>query len=63
MESRQSQREITAAFNQRVNRDRRTAAVEERKGLKRIDFLKGHNQFMGLSSTKVGPDMWTLNVR
>ena len=63
MESRQSQREITAAFNQRVNRDRRTAAVEERKGLKRIDSLKGDNQFMGLSSTKVGPDMWTLNVR
>jgi hypothetical protein len=63
MESLESQREISAAFRQRVTRDPWTAAVEEKKGLKRIDFLKGHNRFMGLSSTKLGPDMWALNVR
>lgn len=63
MESHESQREISTAFHQRVNRDPWRAAVEEKKGLKRIDFLKGHNRFMGLSSTKLGPDMWTLNVR
>jgi hypothetical protein len=59
----ESQRDISAAFRQRVSRDPWTAAVEEQKGLKRIDFLKGRNRFMGLSSTKLGPDMWALNVR
>jgi hypothetical protein len=59
----ESQREISKAFRQRVSRDPWTASVEEKKGLKRIDFLKGHNRFMGLSSTKLGPDTWTLNVR
>jgi hypothetical protein len=63
IESLESQREITAAFFKRVNRDPWTSVVEEKKGLKRIDFLKGHNRFMGLSSTKLGPDMWALNVR
>jgi len=63
MESYDSQRAITAAFHQRFNRDRQTAAVEKKKGLKRIDFLKGHNRFMGLSSTKDGPTVWALNVR
>jgi hypothetical protein len=63
MESFESQRDISAAFHQRVKRGRWTAAVEEQKGLKRIDFLKGRNRFMGLSSTKLGPDMWALNVR
>jgi len=59
----ESRSEISRAFRQRVSRDPRTASVEESKGLKRIDFLKGRNRFMGLSSTKLGPDTWTLNVR
>lgn len=58
-----SQTAIATAFHQRVNRDWQTAAVETKKGLKRIDFLKGHNRFMGLSSTKEGPHVWLLNVR
>jgi len=62
-QSQESQRDISAAFYQRVNRDPWTAAVEKKKGLKRIDFLKGHTRFMGLTSTKVGPDVWVLNVR
>jgi hypothetical protein len=62
-ETSESQRDVTMAFHQRVSRDPWTATVEEQKGLKRIDFLKGYNRFMGLSSTKLGPDMWALNVR
>ncbi|KAG2156961.1 uncharacterized protein EDB93DRAFT_1045554, partial [Suillus bovinus] len=35
-------------------------AEEQRKGLKRVDFLMGRTTFMGLSSTKLGPDTWVL---
>jgi len=34
---------------------------EEKKGVKRVDFLKGR-RFLGLSSTTVGPDFWHINV-
>jgi hypothetical protein len=63
MESHRSRDEISAVFHQRFNRDWQTAAVEKKKGLKRVDFLKGRNRFMGLSSTKEGPTVWALNVR
>ncbi|KAG1730098.1 hypothetical protein EDD22DRAFT_928916 [Suillus occidentalis] len=36
---------------------------EKRKGLKRVDFLMGRTTFMGLSSTKLGPDAWVLNLQ
>jgi len=38
-------------------------AAEQRKGLKRVDFLMGRTTFMGLSSTKLGPDVWVLNLQ
>ncbi|KAG0695056.1 hypothetical protein DFH29DRAFT_957057 [Suillus ampliporus] len=38
-------------------------AEEQRKGLKRVDFLTGRTTFMGLSSTKLGPDAWVLNLQ
>lgn len=38
-------------------------AEEQRKGLKRVDFLMGRTTFMGLSSTKLGPDVWVLNLQ
>lgn len=38
-------------------------AEEQRKGLKRVDFLMGRTTFMGLSSTKLGPDSWVLNLQ
>lgn len=63
LEPRDSQLGITYAFYQRITRDLQTAAVEKRKGLKRVDFLEGHNQFLGLSSTRQGPAVWALHVR
>lgn len=62
MESPASREAITAAFHQRFNRVWQTIAVEKKKGLKRVDFLKGHNRWVGLSSTKQGPTVWMLNV-
>lgn len=38
-------------------------AGERSKGLKRVDFLMGRTTFMGLSSTKLGPDVWVLNLQ
>jgi len=38
-------------------------AEEQSKGIKRVDFLMGNTTFMGLSSTKLGPDVWVLNLR
>ncbi|KAJ8580467.1 hypothetical protein M405DRAFT_834299 [Rhizopogon salebrosus TDB-379] len=38
-------------------------AEELSKGLKRVDFLMGRTTFMGLSSTKLGPDAWVLNLQ
>lgn len=63
MESPEAQHRIGMAFSQRINRDPYTKKVEESKGLKRVDFLRGRNQFMGLSSTKKGPTTWFLDVR
>jgi hypothetical protein len=34
---------------------------EERKGLKRVDFLMGKT-FLGLSATDIAPDFWFVNV-
>lgn len=38
-------------------------AEEQSKGLKRVDFLTGRTTFMGLSSTKLGPNVWVLNLQ
>ncbi|KAJ7279689.1 hypothetical protein C8J57DRAFT_1303982 [Mycena rebaudengoi] len=36
--------------------------LETLKGVKRVDFLKGRNRFLGLSGPIGGPHVWELNV-
>ncbi|KAF9218687.1 hypothetical protein BS17DRAFT_519974 [Gyrodon lividus] len=56
--------EVAIAFHARCGRapSKEAAAEQYHKGLKRVDFLRGRNRFMGLSSTKLGPDVWVLNL-
>ena len=56
--------EVSLAFHSRCGRAPSKEAAEEQyqKGVKRVDFLRGRTRFMGLSSTKVGPDVWILNL-
>ena len=56
--------EVSTAFHKRCQRAPSKEAADEqyRKGVKRVDFLRGQTRFMGLSSTKVGLDVWTLNL-
>ncbi|KAL4064711.1 hypothetical protein V8B97DRAFT_1987272 [Scleroderma yunnanense] len=56
--------EVSYAFHARCEREQERKTVEwmKSRGVRRVDFLRGRNQFMGLSSTKFGPDMWILNV-
>ena len=54
-----SRRAISGAFHTRINGNKE----EMKKGLKRVDFLKGRNTFLGLVSTKEGPHVWRLDLR
>ena len=56
--------EVSIAFHNRCGRAPSKEAADEQyqKGVKRMDFLRGRTRFMGLSSTKVGPDVWILNL-
>jgi hypothetical protein len=56
--------EVSIAFHNRCGRAPSKEAADEQyqKGVKRVDFLRGRTRFMGLSSTKVGPDVWILNL-
>lgn len=56
--------EVSIAFHNRCRRAPTKEAADEQyqKGVKRVDFLRGRTRFMGLSSTKVGPDVWILNL-
>lgn len=56
--------DVSIAFHTRCGRAPSKEAADEQyqKGVKRVDFLLGRTRFMGLSSTKVGPDMWILNL-
>ena len=57
--------EVSIAFHNRCGRAPSKEAADEQyhKGVKRVDFLRGRTRFMGLSSTKVGPDVWILNLQ
>ena len=43
-------------------RDRRSYEAEKSNGLKKIDFLMGHNAFLGLTPSNDGPTTFVLNV-
>jgi len=57
-------RRVTAAYEQRYRRHNRSKGYESEKqgGLRRVDFLMGHNIFTGFSPTTRGPDVWALNT-
>jgi hypothetical protein len=54
----------TKSYQDRYRRhaDRKIYELEKSKGLKRVDFLLGRVAWNGLSSSKLGPDVWVLNV-
>jgi hypothetical protein len=55
----------TKSYEDRCRRlasDPRAFAHEKSKGLKRVDFLLGRVAWNGLSSSKLGPNVWVLNV-
>ncbi|KAJ6627511.1 hypothetical protein B0H10DRAFT_1994944 [Mycena sp. CBHHK59/15] len=58
---------IRQAFHSRCSRlayanDPTAAKSEARRGIRRIDFLLGNHQFVGLLSTSQNPDVWKLVV-
>ncbi|KIJ59982.1 hypothetical protein HYDPIDRAFT_99616 [Hydnomerulius pinastri MD-312] len=54
--------EVTLAFHTRCRRIPSQYEEQKSKGVKRVDFLRNHTTFMGLSSTKRGPDVWAVNL-
>ena len=58
------QRRATRAYEKRYRRLRNTRAYEEEKrgGMKRVDFLMGHTQYLGLSNNPRYPEEWQLHV-
>lgn len=56
--------DVDAAYYTRCGRilDLDERALEQSKGIKRVDILMGKNRFMGLSGTVKGPNIWELNV-
>ncbi|KAF8879365.1 hypothetical protein BD779DRAFT_1551964 [Infundibulicybe gibba] len=62
--TRDAQRIVNDTYRRRCsrNRDPRAIQLEESKGVKRVDFLAERTQFMGLSATPGGPDVWELSL-
>jgi hypothetical protein len=58
--SRHARRIVSAAYESRIRNKRIFEGMDT--GVKRVDCLMGRNRFMGLSSTRVGPGTWALNV-
>ena len=54
----------TRAYEQRYRRQRSVRVYEEEKrgGMKRIDFLMGHTQLLGISNESRRPEEWRLYV-
>ncbi|KAF9501627.1 hypothetical protein BDN71DRAFT_725398 [Pleurotus eryngii] len=59
-----ARQQVTDAYSHRCARilDPSAKQVEMQKGLKRIDFFINKNRFIGLSSTSLGPHVWSINV-
>ena len=57
-----NQRRATRAYEDRYRRQRSVRIYEEQKrgGMKRIDFLMGHTQFLGISNSGRRPEEWQL---
>jgi hypothetical protein len=53
---------VTLAFQRRCANSSRRSSEEREKGVKRVDFLLERTRWVGLSSTKGGPDVWVLNT-
>lgn len=55
---------VTTAYQSRYRRFKGTRRYEEEKGkgVKRVDFLLEKTRWVGLSSTKEGPNVWMLNT-
>ena len=58
------QQRATHAYEQRYRRHRSARIYEEEKvgGMKRVDFLMGHTQFLGISNDSCHPEKWCLHV-
>ncbi|KIM68368.1 hypothetical protein SCLCIDRAFT_1209190 [Scleroderma citrinum Foug A] len=53
--------EVAVAFHARCERTQDRERTTK-KGVIRLDFLRGRDVFMGLSCTRYGHDVWMLNV-
>ncbi|KAF6745527.1 hypothetical protein DFP72DRAFT_49804 [Ephemerocybe angulata] len=55
---------VDAAYFARLSRieNQQQRDQEASKGVKRVDFLRGRNRFLGLCVTPRGNDVWELNV-
>jgi hypothetical protein len=58
------QRRATRAYKQRYERQRSVRVYEKEKygGMKRVDFLRGHTQFLGISNDGRRFEQWHLHV-
>ena len=58
------QRRATRAYKQRYDRQRSIRVYEKEKcgGMKRVDFLRGHTQFLGISNDGRQSEQWHLHV-
>ncbi|KAJ6627002.1 hypothetical protein B0H10DRAFT_1780465 [Mycena sp. CBHHK59/15] len=59
-----AQAEVTAAFKRRFQRmpDPASMKLENKKGLKWVDFLGSAVRFVGLSKAAEGPNVWQLHL-
>ncbi|KAG7090739.1 hypothetical protein E1B28_009829 [Marasmius oreades] len=59
----QQRLQIDASFRRRYTRydQPQGQKLEKSKGIKKVDLLFGQTRFMGLSSTKRGPDFWRMH--
>jgi hypothetical protein len=58
------QRHAVRAYEERYRRQRSVRVYEKEKygGMKRVDFLRGHTQFLGISNDGRQPKQWHLHL-